>query len=46
MARNAFSHILIFMLDEIIKKMILVLFSNKKKLSLPPKIKSSNLKGK
>jgi hypothetical protein len=38
MVKNTFSHILICMLDEIIKKMILVLHSNKKNLLLPPEI--------
>jgi hypothetical protein len=45
MVKNTLSHILICMLDEINKKMILVLFSNKKNLSLPPKMKCLNLKG-
>jgi hypothetical protein len=40
--KNTFSHILICMLDEIIKKMILVLHSNQF-FFLLPKIRSSNL---
>jgi hypothetical protein len=40
---NTFSQNLICMLDEIIKKMILVLHSNQK---LPRKIRNSNLEGK
>jgi hypothetical protein len=34
------------MLNEIFKKMIPILFSKQKNLSLPLKLKSSNLKGK
>jgi hypothetical protein len=34
------------MLDEIILKMIIVLHANQKTFSLPPKIRSSNLKRK
>jgi len=46
MVKNAFSHILLCMLGEIIKKMFLILFLNKKNLYLPPKMKNSNPKGK
>ncbi len=44
--RNTFSHTLICMFDEIMKKIILALHPKPKNLSLPPKIRSSNLEGK
>jgi hypothetical protein len=44
--RNTFSHILICMFDEIIKKVILISYSNQKPFFIPPKIRSLNLERK
>ncbi len=44
--KNTFSHSIICMFDEIIKKLIIILHSNQKNLFLPQKITSSNLEGK